>query len=208
MSENPQDLRKFSPSTARNRGPILEVLQRILPAQATVLEIASGSGEHGVFFCESMTGWRWQPTDRDQDALESVAAWRSHAKLEDSMAPPITLDVAEEGWPKQIPEPMDAIFAANMIHISPWESTVGLVNGAAQLLAPGAPLVLYGPYRINGAHTAPSNVTFEEWLQAQDSRWGVRDLNEVTDVALSRGFDEPQVHPMPANNLTVVFRRN
>lgn len=198
-----EDPRRYSPPAARNRGPILEVLQRILPARARVLEIASGSGEHGVHFAGAMPGLDWQPSDRDESALASVAAWREHAGL-DNLRAPIRLDVHEQPWP--VGE-LDAIFCANMIHIAPASATTALLDGAAGHLVPGGLLVLYGPYRVAGQHTAASNAVFDADLQRRDPSWGVRDLDDVVTQAQARGLALRETVAMPANNLVVVLVR-
>lgn len=188
------------PATGRNREPILAVLRRVLPTPGTVLEIASGSGQHGAWFTRQEPGWTWQPSDVDPAGLASIAAWQDEGGP--GLRSPVALDVTASDWPV---DRADAVFCANMIHISPWEATLGLLAGAARILEPGAPLVLYGPFRIDGQHTAPSNARFDQSLKARDPRWGVRDLAEVTDHA--RGFELEERLEMPANNLTVVWRR-
>ncbi|MCK6504043.1 class I SAM-dependent methyltransferase [Myxococcota bacterium] len=195
-------MKQHAPAAERNRDPILAVLRRVLPARpgALVLEVASGSGQHAVHFAAALPHLRWQPSDQDPVARDSVAAWRAEAGL-DNLLPPLSLDVRGP-WPVQA---ADAIFCANMIHISPWDCTLALLSGAAAVLPPGSPLVLYGPYRRGGAHTAPSNAAFDASLRARDPSWGVRDLEAV--VAQARGFALDEVVEMPANNLTVVLRR-
>lgn len=195
-------MKQHAPAAERNRDPILAVLRRVLPARpgALVLEVASGSGQHAVHFAAALPHLRWQPSDQDPVARDSVAAWRAEAGL-DNLLPPLSLDVRGP-WPVQA---ADAIFCANMIHISPWACTLALLSGAAAVLPPGSPLVLYGPYRRGGAHTAPSNAAFDASLRSRDPSWGVRDLEAV--VAQARGFALDEVVEMPANNLTVVLRR-
>jgi SAM-dependent methyltransferase len=195
-------MKQHAPAAERNRDPILAVLRRVLPARpgALVLEVASGSGQHALHFAAALPHLRWQPSDQDPVARDSVAAWRAEAGL-DNLLPPLFLDVRGP-WPVAA---ADAIFCANMIHISPWACTLALLSGAAAVLPPGSPLVLYGPYRRGGAHTAPSNAAFDASLRARDPAWGVRDLEEV--VAQARGFALDEVVEMPANNLTVVLRR-
>lgn len=192
-----------SPSVARNRGPILDVLSRVLPARGTVLEIASGTGEHAAHFTAALPGLLWQPTDRDADALRSIAAHRAMAQLPNLLAP-IVLDVTAQPWPV---ERADAVVSINMIHISPWSAAEGLMTGAARALAPGGVLFLYGPYKEGGEHTAPSNAAFDLSLRARDPAWGVRDLGDVKTLADQHGFDFIERVAMPANNLSVVFRR-
>lgn len=197
------DARLYSPATARNRQPILEVLQVTLPERARVLEIASGSGEHAVHFAQAMPGWDWQPSDTSGDALASIQAWCQHTGL-DNVRPPIRLDITRDPWPEG---PFDAVVAINLIHIAPWNVTDALMAGAAQQLSPAGALALYGPYMRDGEHTAPSNATFDADLKKRDPRWGIRDLTDVSTAARQWGFAAERVEEMPANNLTVVFRR-
>ena len=196
------DPRRVAPATERNREPILAVLARVVPARARVLEIASGTGEHAAFFAEELPVESWQPTDRDPSSLPSIDAWAAHAHAT-RVLPARALDVEASPWPTL--GPIDAIFCCNMIHIAPWSATLGLFAGAAALTP--AVLVLYGPYRIGGAHTAPSNEAFDASLRARDARWGVRDLERVIEVAAENGFRHVETVAMPANNQTVVFRR-
>lgn len=198
-----EDARRFAPAVARNKAAITEVLSRHLPLSGLVLEIASGSGEHALHFAAYFSALRFQPTDPDAAALASIAAWRAGAQLA-NLLPPLMLDVMADDWPVQ---KADAVVCINMIHIAPWEATAGLIRGAARILSPGAMLFLYGPFRRGGAHTAPSNVEFDASLRAQDARWGVRDLEAVAEIAHAAGFAAPVVEAMPANNLSLIFRR-
>lgn len=195
--------RRHAPATQRNREPILEVLRTVLPATGTVLEIASGSGEHAVYFAAALPTLVFQPSDIDASALASIQAWIAESGLP-NVSPPLRLDVTDQRWPT---DPVAAIFSANMIHIAPPEATVGLMAGAARHLLPGGVLVVYGPFRIDGAHTAPSNAAFDADLRARDPRWGVRDLEWVRDLAAGHGLTLEQRLPMPANNQTLVFRQ-
>jgi SAM-dependent methyltransferase len=191
-----------APSALRNRGPILEVLRRVLPPHGLVLEIASGTGDHAVHFAAALPGLAFQPTDRDSAALASIAAHRAAADLP-NLLPPLPLDVTEP-WPV---ERADAVLSINLIHIAPWAAAEGLVAGAGRVVPPGGVLFLYGPYRIAGAHTAPSNAAFDESLRARDPAWGVRDLDDVARLAERHGFALEERVPMPANNFSLVFRR-
>ena len=193
----------LSPAVARNRDPILAVLRRHLPAQGTVLEIASGTGEHAAYFAPQFSRLTWQPSDTDPEALASIAAHREAASAPNLRAP-IELDVTAPAWPVTR---ADAVVSINMIHISPWTAAQGLMAGAARLLAAGGVLYLYGPFKENGAHTAPSNAAFDASLRARDPRWGVRDTGDVRKLADSHGFDFVERVAMPANNLSLVFRR-
>lgn len=198
------DARQQSPSTARNREPILDVLRSTLPPAARVLELASGTGEHAVFFAGAMPGWSWQPSDPDAAACASIEAWRREAALPNLLAP-IEIDARAPEW--GVAGPFDAIVAINMIHISPWEATLGLMAGAASLLAPGGVLYTYGAYKRGGAHTAPSNEAFEQWLKGRDPAFGVRDLEAVEAAANAQGLKLRDVIAMPANNFSLVFER-
>ncbi len=197
------DKRLQSPSTLRNRGPILEVLRGVLPPRGLVLEIASGTGEHVTHFAAHLPDLVFAPSDPGEDARDSIAAWIEETGATNVRAP-LALDAVQEKWPIAH---ADVIVCINMIHISPWAATLGLLAQAAAILPPGGPLYLYGPYKRNGAHTAPSNVAFDEWLRAQNAAWGVRDLEAVAACAATRGFGAPRIVDMPANNLSVIFRR-
>jgi SAM-dependent methyltransferase len=197
------DRRLQAPAAERNRGPILEVLRRVLPPRGTVLEVASGAGQHVTHFAAALPDLVWQPSDRDPENFDSIAAWVEHTGVA-NVLPPLVLDVTAEPWPVAT---VDAIFNANMIHIAPWRACAGLLRGAGQHLAAGGVLVTYGPYRVGGAHTAPSNAAFDADLRARDPSWGVRDLEAVVELAASRGLTLAERVAMPANNLTLVFRR-
>lgn len=186
----------------RNRDPILEVLRRVLPPAGLVLEIASGTGQHAAFFAAALPALRWQPSDPSQAHLQSIAAWAREAGV-DNLAAPVALDVETWPWPL---DHADAIVNINMIHIAPWSATEALFRGAARLLAPRGVLFLYGPFKRDGQHTAESNQRFDERLRGEDPRWGVRDLGDVQAVATAAGFLPPEIVPMPANNLSVVFQ--
>lgn len=196
-------MKRHAPATERNREPLLEVLREVLPASGTMLEVASGTGQHAAFFAQAFPGLTWQPTDVEPEALESIEAWRSEAGLPNLRAP-LVLDACSEDWPGAA---VDAVLCVNMIHISPWEACQGLMRGASRVLVPGGCLVLYGPYFVEGRPTAPSNLTFDESLRARNPLWGVRELGAVTAEALRHGLERERVVDMPSNNLTVVFRR-
>jgi SAM-dependent methyltransferase len=190
-------------ATQRNREPILEVLRRVLPATGTVLEIASGTGQHVAFFAPLLPDLRWQPSDPSPAHLDSVRAWAA-ASGADNIADPVALDVESDPWPVTR---ADAILNINMIHIAPWSAAEALFRGAARLLPPSGVLFLYGPFKRDGQHTAESNQRFDERLRGEDPRWGVRDLREVEALAASAGFETAEVVPMPSNNLSLIFRR-
>ncbi|MBR0648287.1 DUF938 domain-containing protein [Roseomonas terrae] len=197
------DLRRFAPAAARNRDPILEVLRRHLPPTGLVLEVASGSGEHVVHFAAALPDLTFQPSDPDADARASIDAWVAESGLA-NIRSALPADASATAWPL---DAADAVVCINMIHIAPWAAAEGLVRGAAAILPSAAPLILYGPYRRGGAHTAPSNAAFDADLRARNPTWGVRDLEAVAALAASSGFGPPEVTAMPANNLIVVFRR-
>lgn len=194
-------VRRQAPAAARNRGPILAVLRDWLPAEGLVLEVASGSGEHAVHFAEALPGLLFQPSDPDAGALASIDAWAEGVA---NIRGAVRLDAASADWPVGA---VDAVVCINMIHIAPWAAAEGLVRGAAARLRSGGPLVLYGPYRVGGAHTAPSNAAFDADLRARDPAWGVRDLEAVAALGSDAGFGAPEVRAMPANNLMLRFRR-
>lgn len=200
----PSDSALTAPAVARNRDPILAVLREVLPTAGTVLEIASGTGEHAVHFAAALPHLTWQPTDPDAQARGSIANHAAHAGLANLLLP-LELDAAAPVWPVTR---ADAVVSINMIHIAPWRAAQGLMAGAARVLPAGAPLYLYGPFRERGRHTAPSNAAFDESLKARDPEWGVRDLDEVTALAGEHGFSLQRTVAMPANNRSVIFRRN
>ena len=193
-----------SPSTARNREPILAVLRRVLAESARVLEIASGTGEHAVFVAKAMPGLIWQPSDPDPVSRASIAAWIGHEGLSNVLSP-LAIDVRAEEW--DVTGPFDAVVAINMIHIAPWDAALGLLRGAGRLLREGGILFLYGPYKREGRHTAPSNKAFDAWLKERDPQFGVRDLADVRSAASVNGLRLDDIVEMPANNLSLGFVR-
>ena len=195
-------MRRHAPAAARNRQPILDVLRPHLPATGLVLEIASGSGEHTAHFAQALPGLAFQPSDPDPVARASIDDWTASLGLS-NVRPALALD-ATANWPIAR---ADAVVCINMIHISPWQATVGLIEGAARLLPKNGTLFLYGPYRRAGVATAPSNLAFDRDLRARDPAWGLRALEDVTALAAAQGFGPPLVTEMPANNLSVVLRR-
>ena len=202
-SDRSPDGRWIFPAADRNKEPILEVLRRVLPERGLVLEIASGTGQHVVHFARELPGLTWQPSDPDPDMRESIAAWIAHEGLA-NILPPRDLDVTSSAWPV---ERADAVLCINMVHIAPWAAAEGLVAGAARVLGPAGVLVLYGPYRRFGRHTAPSNATFDADLRGRNPEWGLRDVEAVEDLARREGLEPSDVVPMPANNFTLLFRR-
>lgn len=201
------DARLHAPATQRNRDPILDVLRDVLPPPGTVLELASGSGEHIIHFAECLPGLNWQPSDLDAEALASIAAWRQISKLP-NLLPPIALDVTADVWDL----PNDAgdlvgVLATNLIHIAPWDVCEGLIEGAASRITSEGVLYFYGPFKRNGRHTAASNQSFDEMLRRHDPEWGVRDLDSVVEHAGQFGLALDRIVEMPSNNLSVIFRR-
>jgi hypothetical protein len=193
-----------TPSFLSNREPICSVLARVLPEHGTVLEIASGSGEHVIYFAAALPHLTWHPTDRDPAALRSITAHRESARLP-NVHPPLQLDASASAWPVTH---ADAVLVINMVHISPWQATEGLMAGAGRVLPPCGVLYLYGPYKDNGAHTAPSNAAFDESLRARNPQWGVRDVTEVAAVARVHKLSLVERVNMPANNLSLIFHRD
>lgn len=200
--------RLFSPSAARNRDAIRDAFLDHMPVRGSVLEIASGSGEHGVHIAAAAKKLRWLPGDPDPAARASIAAWARHERLK-NVAPPHAIDVTDPRWTEHVRTPLAGVVAINMIHIAPFDAARGLIAGAGELLPPGGKLFLYGPFSRNGAHTAPSNADFDASLKVRDPRWGVRDLeNDIAPLAETAGFRLHAVVPMPANNLSVIFLRD
>jgi SAM-dependent methyltransferase len=195
-------MKRHAPATARNRQPILDVLQRHLPASGLVLEVASGSGEHVAHFAAALPGLAFQPTDPDAAARASIDDWAQSLGLK-NVRPALALDAASRQWPI---ERADVVLCFNMIHIAPWEAAAGLITGAARLLPPEGVLALYGPYHRHGRPTAPSNDDFDRDLRRRNPAWGVRHLEEVAALA-EMHFAAPEIVDMPANNLSLVFRR-
>ena len=196
-------MKREAPAAARNRQPILDVLQPRLPENGLVLEIASGTGEHVVHYAAARPELTFQPSDPDAGARASVDDWVRTLGL-GNVRPALEIDVTRTTWPV---ERADAVLCCNMIHIAPWEAAIGLVAGAARLLPPGGLLFLYGPYRVGGRHTAPSNEAFDADLRRRNPAWGVRDLEAVAELAASRGFSVPEIVEMPANNLSLLLNR-
>jgi len=194
--------RRSAPAALRNREPIADVLADWLPASGLVLEVASGTGEHAVYFAERFPQLDWQPTDLHPEALSSVTAWRDAAALP-NVREPLLLDAAADTWPI---DRADAVLSINMVHISPWTSALGLIAGAARLLRPGAPLILYGPWLKGDIPTVPSNLAFDADLRARDPEWGLRRVEDFAEAA-RENFKLADIRQMPANNLMLLLRR-
>ena len=198
----------FSPAAERNKQAILERLQLLLAPQGNALEIASGPGQHVVWFAEHLPGWRWQPTENDPDLVAAVNARVQIAGLQKQVRPAHALDVTRSPWPMaSTEETFDAIFCANLLHIAPWAVCAGLMQGAAQCLAPGGLLITYGPYLEQDVPTSPGNIAFDASLRASDPQWGLRALHAVAEQARGAGVHLRERHPMPANNLLLVWAR-
>jgi SAM-dependent methyltransferase len=202
VAEDRGEVRKHAPATLRNREAIAVALAEVLPAQGRVLEIASGSGEHCAFFADRLPELTWQPSDPDTAALMSIAAWSAGLA---NVLPPLAIDAAGADWGV---EHADAVLCINMVHISPWAATLGLMAGAARLLPAGGPLILYGPYRRADVPTAPSNEAFDASLKSRDARWGLREVEAVSEAAAEKGLAFERLIEMPANNIMLIYRRD
>ncbi|MEH2177180.1 DUF938 domain-containing protein [Nostoc sp.] len=210
----PKDARKYAPATERNREAILEVILQVLPENGTILEIASGTGEHAVFFASRLKDYLWLPTDVNPQSRASIISWTEH-NVCDNVYAPLELDVREPVWAVENggfdwlnTKPIVAIVNINMIHISPWSACLGLMAGAGRILKAGGILYLYGPFKQGGEHTAASNAAFDEYLRTENPEWGVRNLDDVIAVASAQNLILQQIYQMPANNLSVVFQRS
>ena len=202
----PPPLARTSPAAERNKVPILAALQQLLPAQGRLLEIAAGSGQHAVHCAAGLPGWQWQATDPSADALASIRAWTQQQPAP-GLLPPLQLDVQQQPWPLPADQRFNAIYCANMLHIAPWACCAALMQGAAQWLAPGGLLLLYGPFFVQGESPAPGNTAFDADLQARHPHWGIRWLHAVQAEAAAAGLQWQQRQAMPANNLMLVFQR-
>ena len=199
------DTRQYAPATQRNREPILQVLKRVLPADGNILEIASGTGEHAVFFASNFPHCRWIPSDTNPLCRDSIVAWRDYNSV-GNLDNPLDIDASTSQWSIETRDiSINAIVNINMIHISPWSSCLGLMAGAKRILTKNGILYLYGPFKRNGEHTAPSNEAFDKSLRDRNSAWGVRNLEDVVELAATAGLHLQEVIPMPANNFSVVF---
>jgi hypothetical protein len=197
-----EDARRSAPAVLRNREYIAAVLSEWLPERGLVLEVASGTGEHAVFFAERFPNLDWQPSDAHPDALASIASWRGASGLANVRAP-LELDASAPEWPVGV---VDAVVNINMVHISPWRAALGLLDGAALVLAGGGPLILYGPWLKDDIPTAPSNLTFDRDLKSRDPDWGLRRVEDFAAAAEARGLRLEQTRAMPANNLMLLLR--
>ena len=201
------DLKQYAPATQRNREPILEVLLRVLPPSGNILEIASGTGEHSLFFAPAFSPRQWIPSDPNPIARNSIEAWRQESLI-DNIQSPLNINVEDDRWVIETEKlNITTIININMIHISPWNACLGLMEGAKRILPSGGILYLYGPYKQEGKHTAPSNKSFDQSLRSQNPEWGVRNLEDVVKVAEDKGFILQEKIEMPANNLSVIFKK-
>lgn len=196
-------MKRHAQAPERNREPLLAVLREVLPASGTVLEVASGTGQHAVFFARAFPHLLWQPTDVEPESLASITAWRAEEALP-NLLPPLPLDASSDTWPVSS---ADVILNVNMLHISPWSACQGLMRGAGRVLTPGGCLITYGAYFVEGRETAPSNLAFDASLRERNPAWGVRQLGDVTAEAARHGLERERVVDMPSNNLTLVFRK-
>lgn len=200
--QGPDD-RRSAPAAQRNRDPIAEVLAEWLPKQGIVLEIASGTGEHAVHFAGRFPGLEWQPSDLDPGALQSIRAWREAEGLA-NLREPVVLNAAAADWPI---DRADALLSINMVHISPWSSALGLLDGAARLLEEGSPLILYGPWLSCEIETVASNLQFDSDLKQRNPEWGLRRVEDFATEAAKRSLFLEESRQMPANNLMLLFRK-
>jgi len=201
--------KRFAPATDRNRDPLLTVLKSQLPDAGTVLEVAAGTGQHAVYFASALAPRLWLPTDQSSANVASIASWSSDMPSPNLLQTQ-SLDVLDDVWPVEqcaLPEPISAVVNINMIHIAPWECCAALFRGAARILDVGGVVLLYGPFKRKNVRTAPSNEAFDQQLKAQDPQWGIRTLEAVVAIATQAGLECSDVISMPANNLSVVFRR-
>ena len=206
MNEN-TDARLDYPATGRNQEVILDVLKEALPNLGTVLEVASGSGQHITYFAHQIPQLKWQPSDTDAAARASIDAWRNEMGVTDAVHTPIDLDASVDIWSLGHIKNLNAIISINMIHISAWEACLGLLRNASRVLPAGGVLYLYGPFKVGGVHIAPSNAEFDLSLQSQNSAWGVRNLDDVAEEALKQSFQLMKTIRMPANNFSVIFHK-
>jgi len=203
IGEQLNDGRWYARAAERNRGPILEVLTRVLPPSSLVLEIGSGTGQHVAHFAKHLPRLAWQPSEPDAGLRRSAALWIRNERLS-NVRDPVALDVRARPWPVTA---ADAIVCINVVHVSPWATTQALLEGAHELLPPGGVLYLYGPYRRRGRQTAPSNEAFDADLRAHDPAWGLPEIETVSEAADRVGLELAEVIDMPANNFSLIFAR-
>lgn len=201
-------MKRYAQATERNRQPILEVLKKIIPPSGDILEIASGTGEHGFFFAPHFSPQQWIPSDKEEECLDSIMAWREEC-LTNNLTFPLTIDVMLLDWHLSLLDKnISAIVCINMIHIAPWEACEGLIKGAGKLLPPDGILYLYGAYKVNNQHTSPSNQEFDQYLRSHNPFWGVRNLEDVIELGKVNHLSFLRKIPMPSNNLSLVFQKS
>lgn len=204
-SSKNNDLRQYSPATQRNRQPILDILKKIIPLSGNILEIASGTGEHAVFFAPHFYPRKWISSDVNSQNIESIKSWKNICAI-DNLEFPLILDVTKDDWGiRENLKPITSIVNSNMIHISSWETCIGLMRGAKKILPSGGILYLYGPFKINNQHTSVSNQQFDQSLKRQNPQWGIRNLDDVILVAKENGLIFQEMIKMPANNMSIIF---
>ena len=201
------NVKQYAPATERNREPILKVLSEVLFQNSKVLEIASGTGEHAVYFASKLPSCQWIPSDINPESRSSITAWKNDSAI-DNLSLPLSIDVTQDNWQSAVAkQQINSIVNINMIHIAPWQACLGLMKGAGEILPPSGILYLYGPYKRDGKHTAVSNANFDRSLGDRNPQWGVRDLEQVIEAAANANLKLQQVIEMPANNLSVIFSR-
>ena len=200
------NVKQYAPATERNREPILKVLSKVLPQNSKVLEIASGTGEHAVYFASKLPSCHWIPSDINPVSRSSITAWKNDNAI-DNLSLPLFIDVTQDNWQFEVAKEINSIVNINMIHIAPWQACLGLMKGAGEILPASGILYLYGPYKRNKEHTAVSNANFDRSLRDRNREWGVRDLEQVIEAAANANLKLQQVIEMPANNLSVIFSR-
>ena len=203
------DNRLFFSSTQRNRNFIGNILSRIIKKDGLILEIGSGSGEHGVVFQKRFPKIIWQTSDPDLLHRKSISSWIEYEELNNKMPQPLELDVENIPWriPSNLLDSLQGIVSINMIHITQWSCTVALFKGAGKLLNKGQFLILYGPFKIGNKHTSQSNYFFDNSLKLQNNLWGIRNLEEVNEEAKKNGFLQEEIISMPANNFSIIYRK-
>ena len=200
------NVKQYALATGRNREPIFQVLSEVLPQSSKVLEIASGTGEHAVYFASKLPSCHWIPSDVNPESRSSITAWKNDSAI-DNLSLPLSIDVTQDNWQSGVAKEIDTIVNINMIHIAPWQACLGLMKGAGQILPSSGILYLYGPYKRDGEHTAVSNANFDRSLRERNPQWGVRDLEQVIEAADNADLKLQQVIEMPANNLSIIFSR-
>ncbi|KAK3759613.1 hypothetical protein RRG08_016350 [Elysia crispata] len=213
LSSDSSDKMMVAAPGERNKQPILDVLLKYLPPKdnpGLVLEVASGPGQHVCYYALHCPHLKWQPTDLDDKCLTSINAHIEHNSLK-NVLPPINVDItkpfAQWATPEITAGSCDLVLNINMVHISPWEATVGLFKAAGDVLKPGGFLFMYGPFKIDGVLEPQSNVNFDQYLRSQDSRWGIRDTADMDKLAKQNKLRRENMVDMPANNKCAIYRK-